>query len=88
MADHIGIDLRTEFRIDEEYLQKKTKAEIIAIGEHFGVFEQKCVKDYLFETLLKKRGKYKSCKKDELIRLFMESGADLAGLVPAEILGD
>lgn len=88
VADHIGIDLESEFRIDDEYLQKKTKAEIIAIGEHFGVFEQKCVQDFLFETLLKKRGKYKSCKKGDLIRLFLESGADLAGVVPAEILGE
>lgn len=88
VADHLGIDLKSEFRIDEEYLQKKTKGEIIAIGETFGVFEQKCVQDFLFEALLKKRGKYKTCKKGELIRLFIESGADLAGVVPDEIIGD
>jgi len=87
VADYIGVDLKAEFRIDDEYLQKKTKAEIIAIGEQFKVFEQKCVKDYLFETLLKKRGKYDSCKKGELIQLFLESGADLAGVVPDEIMG-
>jgi len=50
--------------------------------------KQQCVKDFLFEDLLKKRGNYKSCKKGELIRLFLESGADLAGVLPAEILGE
>jgi hypothetical protein len=86
VAGHLGIDLKAEWRIDEEYLHKKTKVEILDIGERFGVFEQKAAKDFLFEVLLKKRGKFKSCKKGELIRVFLESGADLAGVVPEEIL--
>jgi ParB family transcriptional regulator, chromosome partitioning protein len=40
----------------------------------------------LYETLLKKRGKFNSCKKGELIKIFLESGVDLAGVVPDEVL--
>lgn len=88
VADHIGVDLKKEWLIDEEYLNKKTKAEILAIGEKFGVFDQKAAKDFLFMTLMKKRGKFSSCKKSELKRIFLESGADLSGVVPEEIITD
>lgn len=86
VAEYAGIDLAKEWRITEEYLQKKTKAEILAIAKQFGVFEQEAAQTYLFETLLKKRGKFDVCKKPELIELFMKSGVDLAGVVPDEIL--
>ena len=86
IADHIGISLQEEWRITEEYLQKKTKAEIFAIAEKFKIFEDEKAKTFLYETLLKKRGKFEGCKKPELIRVFLESGVDLAGVVPDEIL--
>jgi ParB family transcriptional regulator, chromosome partitioning protein len=86
VAEHIGIDLAKEWRITDEYLQKKTKAEILEIGEKCGVFRQEVVQSYLFEKLLKKRGKFDACKKPELVELFLKSGADLAGVVPEEIL--
>jgi PRTRC genetic system ParB family protein len=86
VADHIGIDLSKEWRITDEYLQKKTKAEILEIGEKCGVFKQEAVQSYLFEKLLKKRGKFEACKKPELVELFLKSGADLSGVVPDEIL--
>lgn len=86
VAELVGIDLAKEWRITDGYLQKKTKAEILAIGKQFGVFDQEPAKTYLFETLLKKRGKFDGCKKDELVKLFLESGVDLAGVVPDEIL--
>jgi len=88
IADHTGISLQEEWRITEEYLDKKTIAEILAIGEEFGVFEQKEAQTFLYETLLKKRGNFKGCKKAELKRVFLESGVDLAGVVPAEILAE
>jgi len=87
IADTIGISLQEEWRITEEYLDKKTIAEIMKIGEDFKVFEQKAAQTFLYETLLKKRGKFKGCKKGELKRVFLESGVDLAGVVPDEILG-
>lgn len=85
-ADHLGIDLAKEWRIDEEYLGKKTKAEILEIGRTFKVFEQEAAKAYLYETLGKKRGKFETCKKNELVKLFLDSGANLDGVVPEEII--
>jgi len=85
VADHIGIDLTAEWRITQEYLDKKTKAEIFAIADEFKIFEDKKAKAFLYEKLLKKRGSFKSCKKPELVRIFLESGVDLAGVVPKEI---
>jgi ParB family chromosome partitioning protein len=89
LSELAGVDLAAEWRITEEYLQKKTKAEILKLGE----------KKYndgpaLFETAEAKRfierafqaGRFSLLKKPELIRVFMESGVDLAGLVPDEVL--
>ena len=50
------------------------------------IFTNQKAQDFLFEKLLKKRGKFTSCKKGELIRVFMESGVDLVGKVPDEVL--
>lgn len=86
VGDHIGIDLATEWAITAEYLQKKTKAEMMAIGEKFEIFKDKKAQSFLFEKLMKKRGRFNTCKKDELIRVFTESGVDLSGKVPDEIL--
>jgi len=79
IAEHIGISLQDEWRITEEYLQKKTKPEIIAIAEKFKIFEDPQAQTFLYQTLLKKRGKFDGCKKSELVRVFLESGVDLAG---------
>ncbi len=87
MADYIGIDLATEWAMDEEYLNKKTKPELMAIGETLEIFSDRKARDFLLEKLNKKRGKFNTCKKPELIRVFLESGVDLVGKVPAEILG-
>jgi ParB family transcriptional regulator, chromosome partitioning protein len=86
IAGHFGIELEKEFKITEEYLQKKTIAEMLEIGESLEIFADKKAQDFLFEKLLKKRGKFKSCKKGELIKVFMESGVDLTGKVPEEII--
>lgn len=86
VADYIGIDLATEWRLTEEYLQKKTTAEILALGEKLGIWADKKAGDFLYETLGGKRGKFDKCKKSELIRIILESGVDLAGKVPDEIL--
>jgi len=88
VANHIGIDLGKEWRLNKEYLGKKTIKELLALGgEELDIFNQKEAQTYLYEVLNKKRGNFKSCKKDELIRIFLESGADLTGRVPKEILG-
>lgn len=86
VAGHLGIDLQKEWRFNAEYLDKKTKAEILQFGEDLGIFADPKAQAFLYETLGKKRGAFKTLKKPELIRVFLESGADLAGKVPAEIL--
>ncbi|WP_319408793.1 ParB/RepB/Spo0J family partition protein [uncultured Desulfosarcina sp.] len=86
VARHIGIDLAGEWRFTAEYLDKKTKAEMMAFGESFGLFEDPQAQAFLADTL--KRKAFTACKKGELIRVFLESGADTGGMVPDEILAD
>ena len=87
IADHIGISLQEEWQVTEDWFSKKTIKEILAFGEVSGIFADKKAQTFLYEKLLKKRGNFKSCKKNELVRVFLESGVDLKGKVPAEVLG-
>ncbi|NNF97958.1 MAG: ParB/RepB/Spo0J family partition protein [Desulfobacteraceae bacterium] len=86
MAGYLDLHLQDEWSITQEYLAKKTKAEILEFGEQLNLFTDPKIETFLFEVLLKKRGSFKSCKKSELIRLLMESGVDLRGKVPEEVL--
>lgn len=89
LAEHFGVSIRNEWRLTEEYLNKKTIKQLLQLGHDFNIFEQKAAKDFLYEVLMKKRGDFTACKKQELIRVFLESGAQdaLPGrVVPAEIL--
>jgi len=86
IAAHIGVSLEKDWRITAEYLEKKTKAKIIEIGEQFKIFRDEKVKEYCASELLKEPGKYKNFKKPELVKVFLESGVNLAGVVPVEIL--
>jgi len=85
IAKYVGIDLGREFAIDEEYCKKKTKAELLSFAQVHGITEDKKAKDYLYEVLLKKRGRFESCKKSELVKLLLESGVELTGKTPLEI---
>ena len=86
VAEHLGSDLSKEWRITKEYLDKKTTKEIHAIAEKFGLFKQDKAKTFLYEKMLKKRDRFDLCKKGELVKVILESGLDLAGIVPDEIL--
>ena len=86
VAMHLGIDLAREWRITKDYLYKKTTKECLALIDSLGISADEKALSYLHETLNKKRGKFNTCKKTELISLIMDSGVDLAGKVPAEIL--
>jgi len=86
VADYIGLDLAAEWSMDKEYLDKKTKDEILRFGEELGIFADPKAQAFLFEVLGKKRGKFHTCKKPELVRLILESGVNLVGKVPGEIL--
>ena len=83
---HLGSDLSTEWRLTEDYLNKKTTKEIHAIAEQFGFFKDDKARTYLHEKLLKKRDRFDLCKKGELVKIILESGIDLSGKVPDEIL--
>jgi ParB family transcriptional regulator, chromosome partitioning protein len=85
LAWHIGIDLSKEWVFTQEYLHKKTIAEMLGMGERLGIFSDPKARQYLSDTLKKKD--FSKCKKAELIQVFLESGADLTGKVPEEIMG-
>lgn len=91
IAEYLGIDLAKEFAVTEEYLQKKTKAEIIAFGKKFRIFSDLNVAAHVARTIGKTPGNvvvadFNSLKKIELINVVLKSGIDLVGKVPAEIL--
>lgn len=71
VAKYLGIDLAKEFAVDQDYLEKKTKAEILAFGKKFKLLNPE------------EAGKL---KKTELIKLVLDHGDKLIGKVPAEIL--
>jgi len=85
-AAFLDIDLAKEWRFTQEYLDKKTTKEIMDMIVRFAINKDEKAQKFLYEKLGKKRGKFESCKKAELVSLMLESGIDLAGKVPAEIL--
>jgi ParB/RepB/Spo0J family partition protein len=85
VAEHLDIDLKKEWTPDQEYFDKKHKAEILTMGHKFKVFAQKPVKDYLSEKFGKQPSQIEILKKGEVVDLFLKSGADLSGVVPDEI---
>ena len=85
IGDLLEIDLAEEWRIDADYLQKKTIGEMMAFGEKLGILSDPKAIAYLDQL---GRKTFKQCKKPELVKVFLESGVDLAGKVPDEILVD
>jgi hypothetical protein len=85
IADFVGIDLKAEWTMDEEYLSKKTKEEILDIYNKFNLGDRKEVTDYLNKKLNMTSDKLPGAKKTEMINLIIKSGTDLSGLVPDEI---
>lgn len=86
-AERFGIDFTHDWRLNEQYLQSLTKSEIVRIGEEPGVA---IWKDEAVEAYRKKHHKGKALRalgKQELVDLVLKSGSDLAGRVPAEVLG-
>jgi ParB/RepB/Spo0J family partition protein len=86
IAKHLGIDLARDWRFTKEYLQCKTIPEIVKIGKDLKIFDDPKVKEFAAGTLKMKKENWDGMKKKDLIRLFLDSGADLAGKVPKEIL--
>ncbi|MBN1547435.1 MAG: ParB/RepB/Spo0J family partition protein [Syntrophaceae bacterium] len=88
VAVHLGSDLASEWKMTKEYLDKKTTREIQAIAEQFGIWKDEKALAYLSETLGKKQDRFDLCKKGELVKIILESGIDLSGKVPSEILAE
>lgn len=82
----LDIDLSKEWRMTEEYLSKKTTKEILNLIPKFGIDKDVKALAYLQENLNKKRGRFDTCKKSELVDIFLKSGMDLASKVPDEII--
>ena len=72
VGKYLGIDLEKEFAVDADYLDKKTKAEIIAFGKKFKLFD--------------KNVDVAKLKKSDLVKVVLAHGEKLVGLVPNEIL--
>jgi ParB family chromosome partitioning protein len=86
VARYLGIDLSKEWTPNKEYFDRKTKAELHAYAEEFGIYDTREAQVYIYEVLGKKRKAFKSCKKHELVDLLLNCGVDLKGKVPAEVL--
>lgn len=87
VAESLGIKLENQWSLSKEYLETLTKSEIIRIGEEPGV---KIWTDERVEAYRKEHHKGKalvSLKKEDLVDIILKSGAELAGRVPAEVLG-
>jgi ParB family transcriptional regulator, chromosome partitioning protein len=88
VAEFLGIDLAKEYAVDEEYLQKKTKAEIIKFIRDF-----KLLDDPKIHARREKEKRFRvaadnieTLKKADLVDLILKSGIDLVGMVPDEVL--
>jgi ParB/RepB/Spo0J family partition protein len=85
MAKHLGVDLKTEWRLHEDYLKRKTIPEILDLCKELKILTDPKVVEFAAGTLKMKTDRYDTLKKKDLIRLILESGVDLAGRVPKEI---
>jgi ParB/RepB/Spo0J family partition protein len=89
IAECLGINIAEEWSMTEEYLKKKNKDEILAMGEAedgFGWFD-----DTKFDVY-KQKQPYATkvvddLKKTELIDAIINSGIDFTGMVPADVIG-
>jgi ParB family transcriptional regulator, chromosome partitioning protein len=88
VARHFNVDLATGWRLNKGYLDLLNKSELIRIGEEPGVliWQDEKVKAYKQEH---HKGKaLMALKQEELVAMILNSGADLAGRIPAEVLGE
>jgi len=86
IGDMLDIDLKSEWTLSREFLEKKTIAEILALGESIDLFNDQHVRDYKVKVLKMKTDNLGTLKKGDLIDLIVKSGMELKGKVPPEIL--
>ncbi len=86
LAEFLNIDF-ARFQVTEEYLQKKTKAELVRFIAH----DSGLIDDAEFQKFLEGRGKPTGAeklaqeKKGVLVDLILQCGVDLHGRLPKEI---
>ena len=85
VADRFGINIARDWRLNKEYLNSLTKSEIVRIGEEVGIWKEENVTAYLY---CHHKGKaLLALDKNDLVGCFFYSEIDLAGRVPAEVIG-
>jgi hypothetical protein len=90
IAEFLGIDFG-KFRVDLEWINKKTKGELVRFLFHESLISQEEVfQEYCQKTLMlpweKAEQKIAGMKKAEVGEIILNCGVDLAGRVPKEIL--
>ena len=83
-AGVFGIDIKRDWRITADYLNKKDPKGLLAVGRELKLFDDPKAKAYLTGTL--KAKKLETLEKKQLVALFLKSGVELKGKVPKEIL--
>jgi hypothetical protein len=87
-ADHLGIDVASEWSITEEYLKKKVKSEILAFIADQQLADNRDFANYLSTVHNCLSSDLTKLKKEQLMEALLKSGVNLVGKVPAEILSD
>ncbi|MCK9172384.1 MAG: ParB/RepB/Spo0J family partition protein [Desulfuromonas thiophila] len=85
IADLLGLELPRYWKINEEYLGRMTKAEIVAMGEEqqTALWNDPKIVSYRDEHFPKKS--WMGLKKGELIDCIIKSGTDLTNRIPQEM---
>lgn len=87
VAEIYTIDLSREWAFNKEYLDQLSKSELVRIGEEpgVGIWEEPQVKAY---RKAHHKGKaLMALRREDLNDIILKSGVELAGRVPAEVLG-
>ena len=88
VAERFGIVLHEDWQLTEDYLKDLKKTEIIKVCEEkqINLWNEEKVKSYRRDHFPGKA--LMALKRDELIDVILNSGVDLAGRGPEEILGE
>jgi ParB/RepB/Spo0J family partition protein len=87
VAANFAIDLKTDWTLGKDYLDSLTKSEIVSIGEERLVSIWGDEKAQAYRKEHHKGKALISLKKEELMDIILKSGAELKGVVPAEVIG-
>lgn len=83
VGEHLGLDIEKQYVPTEFFFGKKTKNEVLALGDHFGWWMDKNMAEY---GAIKKIDDWKKAKKSELVDALLNSGIDMTGDTVPEII--